>query len=325
MRTIGDGAFSALGDRVERRVRVRSVTALAPALESVPGRRGGFARAGRRGAALVACHRRHHRRSRPAAARRGAEHRRRRGAGAADVLGERRGVALTIRKGLPLSSGLGGSAASAVAAVVAVDALFKAHTPLETLMACAFEGERLGAGSAHGDNIAPAVYGGLVLVRVPNPPDVVRLPVPAGLDGGRRPSGPRDRDRARARAARHHRAARRRHPPVGQPRRVRRRAASRRLRADRARARGHDCRAAARAARAGPGGDQARGGRRRRARLQPVRLRAVAVRAVPRRGVRGSRRRRDDRRRETAHRRRAADLRVADRPRGARVVSTCVS
>src|SRR5580765_7452464 len=39
------------------------------------------------------------------------------------VLGERRGVALTIRKGLPLSSGLGGSAASAVAAVVAVDAL----------------------------------------------------------------------------------------------------------------------------------------------------------------------------------------------------------
>lgn len=96
-------------------------------------------------------------------------------------LGERRGVALTIRKGLPLSSGLGGSAASAVAAVVAVDRLFDAHTPLERLMACAFEGERIGAGSAHGDNIAPAVYGGLVLVRVASPPDVVRLPVPAGL------------------------------------------------------------------------------------------------------------------------------------------------
>ena len=97
------------------------------------------------------------------------------------VLGERRGVALTIDKGLPLSSGLGGSAASAVAAVVAVDALFNAHASLETLMACAFEGERIGAGSAHGDNIAPAVYGGLVLVRVASPPDVVRLPVPAGL------------------------------------------------------------------------------------------------------------------------------------------------
>src|SRR5206468_9569413 len=96
-------------------------------------------------------------------------------------VGEPRGVVLTIRKGLPLSSGLGGSAASAVAAVVAVDGLLGAHTPLETLMACAFEGERIGAGSAHGDNIAPAVYGGFVLVRVPNPPDVVRLPVPHGL------------------------------------------------------------------------------------------------------------------------------------------------
>src|SRR3954470_5005422 len=98
-----------------------------------------------------------------------------------NILGERRGVVLTIRKGLPLSSGIGGSAASAVAAVVAVDALFNARTPLETLMACAFEGERVGAGSAHGDNIGPPVYGGFVLVRVPNPPDVVRLPVPAGL------------------------------------------------------------------------------------------------------------------------------------------------
>jgi homoserine kinase len=97
------------------------------------------------------------------------------------ALGERRGVALTIRKGLPLSSGLGGSAASAVAAVVAVDGLLGAQVPLDTVMACAFEGERIGAGSAHGDNIAPAVYGGFVLVRVPNPPDVVRLPVPAGL------------------------------------------------------------------------------------------------------------------------------------------------
>ena len=98
-----------------------------------------------------------------------------------EAVGERRGVALTIRKGLPMSSGLGGSAASAVAAAFAVNALVGAGASLETLMACAFEGERIGAGSAHGDNIAPAVYGGFVLVRVPNPPDVVRLPVPDGL------------------------------------------------------------------------------------------------------------------------------------------------
>jgi len=97
------------------------------------------------------------------------------------TLGESRGVALRVRKGLPLSSGLGGSAASAVAAVVAVDALMGARTPLDTLLACAFEGERDGAGSAHADNIAPCLYGGFVLVRSAAPPDIIRLPVPDGL------------------------------------------------------------------------------------------------------------------------------------------------
>lgn len=96
-------------------------------------------------------------------------------------VGERRGVALTIRKGLPLSSGLGGSAASAVGAVVAVDALIGSQLPLDALLACAFEGERVGAGSAHADNIAPCLYGGFVLVRSAKPPDIIRLPVPADL------------------------------------------------------------------------------------------------------------------------------------------------
>lgn len=98
-----------------------------------------------------------------------------------DAIGERRGVSLSIAKGLPLASGLGGSAASAAAAVVAVDALFEAHASMETLVACALEGERLGAGSAHPDNVAPCLYGGLVLVRRPNPPEVIRLPIPEGL------------------------------------------------------------------------------------------------------------------------------------------------
>jgi homoserine kinase len=96
-------------------------------------------------------------------------------------LGETRGVSLTIRKGLPLSSGLGGSAASAAAAVVAVDALFGAQSSADVLVACALEGERLGAGSSHADNIAPSICGGFVLVRHQMPPDIVRLPVPEGL------------------------------------------------------------------------------------------------------------------------------------------------
>jgi homoserine kinase len=95
--------------------------------------------------------------------------------------GERRGVALRVRKGLPLASGLGGSAASAAAAVVAVNALFDLRASIETLVACALEGERLGAGSAHADNIAPSICGGFVLVRRASPPDIIRLPVPAGL------------------------------------------------------------------------------------------------------------------------------------------------
>jgi homoserine kinase len=97
------------------------------------------------------------------------------------TIGETRGVALEVRKGLPLSSGLGGSAASAVAAVVAVDALVGSRASLETLLACALEGERDGAGAAHADNIAPALFGGLVLVRQADPPDVIRLPVPRDL------------------------------------------------------------------------------------------------------------------------------------------------
>ncbi len=98
-----------------------------------------------------------------------------------EALGESRGVRLRIRKGLPLASGLGGSAASAAAAVAAVNALCGGGASLDTLVACALRGEALGAGSAHGDNIAPAICGGFVLVRSTNPPDVVRLPVPAGL------------------------------------------------------------------------------------------------------------------------------------------------
>ena len=96
-------------------------------------------------------------------------------------LGDPRGVSLTIRKGLPLSSGLGGSAASASAAVVAVSALLGADVSKETLVQCALEGERLGAGSSHADNIAPCIFGGFVLVRSTNPTDIVTLPVPAGL------------------------------------------------------------------------------------------------------------------------------------------------
>ncbi len=91
------------------------------------------------------------------------------------------GVRLRLRKGLPLASGLGSSAASGVAAAVAVDAALGLEASESQLLAAAIEGERVACGTAHADNAAPALHGGLILVRPGTPPALTRLPVPPGL------------------------------------------------------------------------------------------------------------------------------------------------
>ena len=98
-----------------------------------------------------------------------------------DRLETTRGVSLTIHKGLPLASGIGSSGASAVAAVVAANELLGRPASLDLLLACAMAGEQVGCGAAHPDNVAPSLYGGFILARSANPPDIVRLPVPDGL------------------------------------------------------------------------------------------------------------------------------------------------
>lgn len=97
------------------------------------------------------------------------------------ALGTRQGIALDVHKGLPLASGVGSSGASAVAAAVAVNELLGRPASLEQVCQAAMEGERAGCGAVHPDNVAPALYGGFVLARSVEPPDIVRLPVPAGL------------------------------------------------------------------------------------------------------------------------------------------------
>ncbi len=92
-----------------------------------------------------------------------------------------RGVTLTIHKGLPLASGVGSSGASAVAAVVAVNELLGRPAPMDLLLECAMAGEKAGCGASHPDNVAPSLFGGFILARSAEPPDIVRLPVPAGL------------------------------------------------------------------------------------------------------------------------------------------------
>ncbi|MGE0362429.1 MAG: homoserine kinase [Vicinamibacterales bacterium] len=97
------------------------------------------------------------------------------------ALGTRQGISLVLHKGLPLASGVGSSGASAVAAVVAVNELLGRPAGLDLLLRCAMAGEQAGCGAVHPDNVAPALYGGFVLARSADPPDIVRLPVPPGL------------------------------------------------------------------------------------------------------------------------------------------------
>jgi homoserine kinase len=90
------------------------------------------------------------------------------------------GVVLRVTKGLPLSAGQGGSAASAVAGAGAVNALFGYPLDSPALLAAALEAEGAVAGH-HADNVAPSLLGGLILVRSMDPLDVVRLPIVADL------------------------------------------------------------------------------------------------------------------------------------------------
>lgn len=92
-----------------------------------------------------------------------------------------RGLVLRIEKRTPLSSGVGSSAASAVAATVASNGALQGELSDDDLLLCAVEGERAASGSIHADNVAPCLLGGLVLVRCVTPPDIVTLPVPGEL------------------------------------------------------------------------------------------------------------------------------------------------
>jgi homoserine kinase len=90
------------------------------------------------------------------------------------------GVELELDKGLPLGSGLGSSAASAAAAALAVNLLLDSPLSRPELIECCVEAEAAVSGR-HADNAAPAVLGGLVLVRSTDPLDVAALPVPESL------------------------------------------------------------------------------------------------------------------------------------------------
>lgn len=93
----------------------------------------------------------------------------------------KQGLEISLNKKMPLGSGLGSSAASAVAGVFAINQLLGMPMTQEELLPFAMEGERMACGSAHADNVAPALLGGFVLVRSYDPLDIVKIPTPKNL------------------------------------------------------------------------------------------------------------------------------------------------
>lgn len=91
------------------------------------------------------------------------------------------GVELRLKKGIPLGSGIGGSAASAVAGAWAVNALFGLPLEKEELVGAVLVGEEQASGQRHGDNVLPALFGGLILVSSTDPSRYRRIELPAPL------------------------------------------------------------------------------------------------------------------------------------------------
>jgi homoserine kinase len=92
-----------------------------------------------------------------------------------------RGLELKIHKHIPAGSGLGSSASSATCAAVLVNELLNRPLEKKELIPFALEGEVAASGSRHGDNVIPAMIGGLILVRDINTYDYHRIYTPPGL------------------------------------------------------------------------------------------------------------------------------------------------
>ena len=91
------------------------------------------------------------------------------------------GLRLSILKGVPLSAGMGGSAASAVAGAAAANAVLGQPFSLEELLPFALEGERVASDPPHWDNVMASLFGGLVLAAREDPALVQRLPAPQNV------------------------------------------------------------------------------------------------------------------------------------------------
>jgi len=92
--------------------------------------------------------------------------------------GEVKGFEIESTKTIKPGSGIGSSAASAAAAVVGANELLNKRFSNDELVGFAMCGEAVASGAKHADNIAPCIYGGVILVRSNDPIDIIPIPAP---------------------------------------------------------------------------------------------------------------------------------------------------
>ena len=92
-----------------------------------------------------------------------------------------RGIEMEIHKKMPFASGLGSSAASAAAAVMAINEILRRPLEKRALLPFAVLGEQAADGAFHADNVGPSLLGGIALIRGGKELDFQRIPYPAGL------------------------------------------------------------------------------------------------------------------------------------------------
>jgi len=91
------------------------------------------------------------------------------------------GIEIELEKKMPMGSGLGSSAASAAAALKALNTLFDNPATRRDLLQIGLKAEKAACGSAHADNIAPSLFGGIILVRNNKGSDIISINVPEKL------------------------------------------------------------------------------------------------------------------------------------------------
>jgi homoserine kinase len=91
------------------------------------------------------------------------------------------GFDIEIYKNIKAGSGIGSSAASAAGAVFGINELVGKPFTRKELVAFAMKGEAIASGSEHADNVAPAILGGITLVRSTIPLDIIKIESPSEL------------------------------------------------------------------------------------------------------------------------------------------------